>query len=209
MKEFNYFDYAKARDATWRVIADYGISSLPVDVFDLAQRMGIKVIPYSKCGALMRLMGILSFQDENDGIYIRFLGKKYIFYDDTVTSEGRMRFTIAHEIGHHVLRHVKSINPLRINFAERRRDGRPTAAEREANIFASRLLAPSIVLHELNATSPEDISRICGMSAEAAGYRAQRLASLDERDKFNTSKLEQRAAKNFEEFIKNNKLPNG
>lgn len=204
MKKFKYFDYAKARDASWRVISEYGISSLPVDVFELAHKMGIKTIPYGKCGPLLKMMGIRSLYGKSDGIYVSFFGKKYIFYDDLVTNEGRLRFTIAHEIGHHVLRHISSMHTLYAGLKQRRRDGHSDAEEREANIFASRLLAPSIVLHKMNITDAEDIARICGMSKEAAGYRARRMAELNSRDKFCISKLEQCAAEKFEDFIKNN-----
>lgn len=205
MNDFKYSNYLKARDASWRVIAENNINSLPIDVFELARKMGIKVFTYSKGRRIMRIMQIARLKSKNDALYVRFLGRKYIFYDDTVENKGRIRFTIAHEIGHHVLEHIKIGSFFLPRCAERRRGKAAGVTEREANIFASRLLAPSIVLHHLNIDTPQEIAKLCEISNEAAEYRANRMKKLNKRDKFSTSRLEQRALSCFKEFIEKQK----
>ncbi|MDD4688383.1 MAG: ImmA/IrrE family metallo-endopeptidase [Eubacteriales bacterium] len=198
-------DYGKARDASWKVISKYNITSLPVDVFDLARKMGIKVLPYSNSRLLMRLLGVYRLRKKNDGLYMRFIKRRYIFYDDSVKSQGRLRFTIAHELGHDVLGHTGRGAVMIPRCAERNREGVFGGYETEANIFASRLLAPSGVLHSMNITSAEDISQLCGISHEAATYRAERLATLNKRNMYNVSELERDAMERFKNFIESNK----
>lgn len=199
--ELGYKRYSAARDASWRVIAENNIDSLPVDVFRLAQDMGIKVVPYSKGNPLMVLLGVSRHKESNDGLYVRFLGKSYIFYDDEVSSEGRIRFTIAHEIGHHILGHIRRNLFVIPRCAERRRGGTLTVKERQANIFASRLLAPSVVLDSLNATTEEEIANLCGISKEAAEYRLNRIKKINARGRYSMSGLEKRVLDNFKHFI--------
>ena len=206
MKDLSYKNYSKARDASWRILADNNITSLPVDVSGLAQNMGIKVVPYSKGNTLMKLLGVAKLKNKNDGLYVRFLGKSYIFYDDSVTSEGRIRFTIAHELGHHSLKHIRLDMLFIPRCAQRRRGAASNAREREANIFAARLLAPSIVLHELNLKTEEEIATVCGMSKEAAQYRLNRLKELDARGRYSMSGLEKRVLDNFRDFIEKNRI---
>lgn len=204
--EFSYKRYTVARNASWRILAENNINSLPVDVFKLAQDMGIKVVPYSACGFIVKLLGVARYKENNDGLYVSFLGKNYIFYDDSVPSEGRIRFTIAHEIGHHVLGHIRLNTFFIPRCVERRRGGAPTAKEREANVFAARLLAPSVVLGELNVATEEDISQICGISKEAAQYRLNRLKKINENGRPSMSGLEKRVLDNFKDFINKNRL---
>lgn len=78
--------------------------------------------------------------------------------------------------------------------------------ETEADMFASRLLAPACVLWGLDIHSPEDISRICGISYTAAKIRAERMKILYKRNKFLTSPLEQQVYEQFKDFIQENRL---
>ncbi len=205
MDKFTYKNYTNARDASWQLIVDMGIDSLPVDVFKLAKDLGIKIIPYSKSNLAMFLIGLGMTRRKNDAMYVSLLGKKYIFYDDNVASKGRIRFTIAHEIGHHVMRHINTGFAFIPRCVERRKGFTGSVIEREANVFASRLLAPSVVLHYLGITKEEDIAKVCGMSNEAAMYRAERLKKLDQRNCYNMKEIERKVLKNFEGFINENK----
>ena len=79
-----------------------------------------------------------------------------IFYNDEIESEERKRFTIAHEIGHIVLRHK----------------GYSEINEKEADAFAAQLLLPHCILEELikrgkNVTESY-LTEKFGLSKEAA-----------------------------------------
>jgi Zn-dependent peptidase ImmA (M78 family) len=78
--------------------------------------------------------------------------------------------------------------------------------EHEANVFASRLLAPACVLWGLGVTTPEQISEICGISLTAAEFRMERMDVLYKRNKFLISLLERRVYERFLPYISKNKL---
>lgn len=204
-----YSDYQKARDKSWEIIFKYKINSLPVDLFRLAKQLKIKIISYDKGKSLIKTMG-LEDHKSNDA-FTAVIKKRYIiFYNDTVENQGRLRFTLAHELGHIVLGHVKTATVW-----NRGEDEPQSPEEIQANIFASRLLAPACVLHELNLHTHEDIAELCGLSYAAAKIRAERMETLYEREKewlqkygiscFGISEREQKALKQFDKFINNKK----
>ncbi|MCL1880546.1 MAG: ImmA/IrrE family metallo-endopeptidase [Oscillospiraceae bacterium] len=93
----------------------------------------------------------------------------------------RLKWTLAHEIGHMCLGHTKD-NP---------------AEEREANAFASELLMPELVLLELNRQLPQKLTiyelvRIFGVSQSAA---ENRLTQLQRKTEFSPALKEPLMAK--------------
>lgn len=193
-----YGIYKGLRDAAWQCLIDHKADKLPVDVVGIARESGIRVIKNSAVGELQGNESGLSFLD----------GKQwYIVYDDTNTIE-RCRFTVAHELGHIFLGHeMKQGYVARTSLV-----GIKPEIEREADMFASRILCPSCVLWALDLHTPEEISQACKVSYTAAKIRAERMAVLYERQKFLTSPLERKVLRNFKEYIKsvkNKKPPSG
>lgn len=178
----NYRKYKNARNLAWRVLIDEGITALPVDVVALCRKMGIRVQYYKPT-------------DDNDGYCTVFLGKPRIFVSSECSPE-RQRFTIAHELGHILLGHVGEAE-----LVNREPSGTDNPIERDANIFASRLLAPACVLWALDARTPEEIAKLCRISYQSASFRAKRMETLYARDKFLTSAMEQQVYAQFQEFI--------
>lgn len=187
----SYGLYKKARNASWQALIDNKIDSLPVNIVRVVQNNGIRLLKNSQANEL---------KDGESGISIFDGTQWFIVYDD-FQPIGRKRFTVAHELGHIFLGH-----PLIAGFHARTTDGRLTQTESEANIFASRFLAPACVLWGLNVHTAADISRICEISAEAAGIRAKRMAELYKRNMFLTSPLERQVYGQFKEFIEQNRL---
>ena len=186
-----YGIYKKARNASWQALIDNKVDSLPVDIVRIVQNNGIRLLKNSQANEL---------RDGESGISI-FDGKQwFIIYDDSQPI-GRKRFTVAHELGHIVVGH-----PLIAGFHARTTGGRLSQTESEANIFASRFLAPACVLWGLNVHDAADISRICEISKEAAEIRAKRMAELYKRNMFLTSPLERRVYNQFSNFIEQNRL---
>lgn len=185
-----YGIYKDTRNAAWRCLIDYNVSELPVKPSLIARAAGIKVIKNSNVHELALHESGASLLDGEQW---------YIIYDDENTRQ-RCRFTVAHELGHIFLGHE-----LRKGYHARTFDLTKPAIEQEADVFASRLLAPACVIWGLGLHNTEDIAKLCDISISAARIRAERMKILYDRNKFLTSPLEQQVYKNFEEFIKINK----
>lgn len=187
MKIINYGKYKNVRNAAWQVLIDYKINKLPVKVTNIVKQANIKLLNNSDCNFL---------KNNQLGVSIYIENEWYIIVDDTMKIE-RIRFTIAHELGHIFLGHDSLLHrtPNSI-FIEKPEE------ETEADMFAARLLAPACVLWGLHLHSASEISQICNISYEAATYRAQRMELLYKRNKFLTSQLERKVYSNFENFIK-------
>lgn len=143
--------------------------------------------------------------DGNDGYCKMYPNEPFIFVN-MLCSKNRQRFTVAHELGHIVLGHVG-----KYTLINREPSVNDNPIEAEANVFASRLLAPACVLHEIGVKSPQEISELCGISLQSAEIRFQRFLELEERNtKFIAEKgvgcyylspLEKQVANQFESFI--------
>lgn len=177
----------KARNAAWQALIDNKIDSLPVDVVKVSCDNGIRLIKNSAAQEL---------RNGESGVCISDGKQWYIVYDDSLPL-GRKRFTIAHELGHIFLQHSRAAG-----FYARTMERKTSPLEIEANIFASRFLAPACVLWAINALDAAEIARVCEISQQAAEIRAERLAVLCERGKFLTSSLERQAFAQFADFIR-------
>ncbi len=184
----NYGIYKNARNASWQCLIDYKIKELPVNIKSIAQQANIKILNNSDVNIL---------NPSENGASILRNDKWYIIIDNENTIQ-RCRFTIAHELGHIFLDH-----PLHGSHHARTIDkGRPQI-ESEADVFASRLLAPACVLWGLNLHSAEDIAKVCNISITAAKIRAERMDMLYKRQKFLTNGLERKVYEQFKNFIEN------
>lgn len=186
-----YGAYKKARNASWQALIDNKVDRLPVDIVGIVRNNGILLLKNSQAKEL---------RNEEVGISIFDGTQWFIVYDDTLPF-GRKRFTVAHELGHIFLGH-----PLIAGYHARTTYKKLPQTESEANIFASRFLAPACVLWGLNVHSAVDIAQICEISEEAAEIRAKRMDELYKRNMFLTSPLEQRVYRQFELFIEQNRL---
>lgn len=181
--------YKHARNATWQLLIDCDIRSLPINIIDVCNNSDIDVIKNSSVGELRMGEIAVSILDGD---------KWYIVYDDTMSKQ-RSRFSIAHELGHIYLGH-----PLIAGYHARTIDKSKPETEVQADIFASRFLAPACVLWGLNIHTAEDIMHICNISRQAAEIRAERMKLLYERQKFLTSPLERTVYNNFLDYINKN-----
>lgn len=198
-------NYKDSRDAAWQILIYNKITSLPVSVSEICERENIRLITYREGAPIIEQARLENNVIGNDAFSMR----KMIFYDDT-KPPSRQRFSIAHEIGHIVLH-----NPTGATVLNREMSPNDDPLEREANVFASRLLAPLCVLHFLNVRSPEEISELCNISLIASKLRYERLCAIRERDRdmcnkngygcFLLSRLEREVCGNFASYIENNK----
>lgn len=186
-----YNRYKNDRDLAWKIILDTGIRNLPVKIVRVCNSFNIKVK-----GCNMESSGKTALSP--DGGYMILINSR--------EPPKRQRFTCAHELGHILLGHVDELGKA---YRDPHKEDNPH--ETDANIFASRLLAPSIVLRDIGAFTANDISRIFDISIEAARFRAKRLELLMKREEkyletrnrscFGISRYEREVEKQFREFI--------
>ncbi len=129
----------------------YSVRCIPISGFELACKMGIKLIPYS---ALTKIQCMAATKLSDDGFYMENNpGADIIYYNDTVPYM-RLNMTLLHEIGHCVLDHK----------------GHSDEEEMEANFFAKYAAAPPPLVHHLSDKSPKAIGDAFHISYTAAIY---------------------------------------
>lgn len=193
----NYKDYQQARDAAWRILIDCGAHELPIDLNEICAHLGISVFSYRTGRSIIERHKLDRLTRRTDGFLLYLYEKPMVFFDEHCSPQ-RIRFTIAHEIGHLLLGHVHAGQVTAVN---REPDPGDDPHETAANQFAARLLAPACVLWGLNVHTPEDIARICNISQTAAEFRADRMRVLYKRQKFLTSPLERMVYNQFKDFM--------
>ena len=123
-------------DTVVALLRRHAISTVPVPVDLIATAEGVAVIEQTFTGDL-------------SGALIRSNGMSAIAVNST-HSPNRKRFTVAHELGHHMLAHKGEEDHVDWEFTVIRRDGRSSEAnnvqEVEANSFAASLLMPKAIL---------------------------------------------------------------
>lgn len=143
--------YEEIKRIVVNLFVEYEVTCVPVNAFELATKIGIKVIPYSAIPAAKR---DLLFLKSADGFCVeKEPGEWFIFYDDE-KSYGRINHTIMHEIGHIVLDHSEDSD----------------LAEKEVRFFAKYALVPPVLIHKLKLSNPEEIADVFDVSYQAACY---------------------------------------
>ena len=173
-----YEKYQDARNASWRLLIDFKITELPVKISTILKKLNINLHSYENGDALIKHLNLIDKTKNCDGFAVNIKNKYYIFYNQNCSIQ-RCRFTLAHELGHILLNHVKPNSWSTANNAPSQMD---THEETQANIFASRLLAPACVLHELKATTLKQIMVLCQISKKSAQFRLERLKLLEKRN---------------------------
>ncbi len=147
------------------------IDSLPVDVFGIAERIGVTVHekPDAKAGV--------------SGALLKIGNHFAIAYATHISSVGFQRFSVGHELGHlHIPGHADALLPTGITMHESRA-GDPSAntREREADEFAANLLMPRGLFQSAMLRVGDGLSAIlkladlCGTSTLATAIRYARL----------------------------------
>ncbi|RDY30371.1 ImmA/IrrE family metallo-endopeptidase [Lachnotalea glycerini] len=123
------------------------VQSFPIDCFEIYERYDLKAHPYS---TLKEPLKSYCYNMSDDS----FIYEHTIcFNDDDSYPIGRIRFSLMHELGHHVLKHSTN---------------RTESEEIEANTFASHILAPRLVIHYADCKNCNDVASIFDLSIEAA-----------------------------------------
>ncbi|WP_081729495.1 MULTISPECIES: ImmA/IrrE family metallo-endopeptidase [unclassified Pseudomonas] len=148
------------------ILNDHWDGFLPIDPVAIAQRLGISVFAEPELGDV----------GASGDCYFDSKGLPVIRYNP-YEAEVRQRFTIAHELGHILMGHIRPgerahRDPLRAydEYYER-------PMERQANDFAAQLLMPESVVRMVARQTPStrDIANEFHVSPEAMGYRIRNL----------------------------------
>lgn len=144
-------DYSLILKSIIDVYISSNVLSFPVDCQDLISDQGYRVYTYRqlawKSSELREMCNTYSEDSFRDGF------SKIVAYNDLLPQR-RIRFSLAHELGHIVLQHKKSTPDT----------------EKEANFFASNLLAPRMAIHYARCKNETDVAKVFELSQEAARY---------------------------------------
>lgn len=207
-----YKRYTEIRDADWQLLLDLQIKELPVKISEILTALGIKVYTYKGNYSNLASFGLEDMTKSCDAFTLRLNGKYIIFYDESKLP-ARIRFTLAHELGHIILGSgfTKTKTGMLITARNSEPAENDSPEETEANMFAARLLAPSCVLHELKLFTVEEIMKCCNITQSAAKFRLKRLMLLEERNErflrerghgcYYISSLEQKVLQQFDDYI--------
>ncbi|EFL9618700.1 ImmA/IrrE family metallo-endopeptidase [Citrobacter freundii] len=154
------------------VLDRYWDKMLPVDPLKIAEAWGARV----------KALEDSDFNNEGlSGLAVIKNGEPRIYFDSN-EHPNRQRFTIAHELGHHVLGHTKDGEYHR----DRARDyytGAPLFSERQANQFAAALLMPkNAILHYVERVGIEstlELAKIFNVSEAAMRWRLKEIGVFE------------------------------
>lgn len=142
-------DYNKIVTATIEVFQRCDIHSFPIDCGDLLKHYGYRLFSYKELQNLNPELYNLSLEYSEDAFQT---GTSKIIAYNPDRPRGRIRFSLMHELGHHVLDHNRESEQN----------------EKEANSFASHILAPRMAIHYSRCKNANDVARLFDMSFEAA-----------------------------------------
>ena len=158
-----------------------GITSLPIDPAQLARKSGVRLVRYStyveKTGDTELLC--------SDGVLLKGANPPIIVYNEKISSTGRQRWTLIHELCHYWLGH---------DMSDRK-------TEQEVERMTAALISPAVVLHLCGVKSANDVAEICGISAEAAKIRFDEIERKRRAMTFMQTEEDIRTAKQFLPFI--------
>lgn len=165
-------NYAHAEIQAYKILIENGITELPVSVTKIIKKFkNLKIKKYStiakKYGTSVDEVSTL--YDSNDACctYRKTHNQYLIAYNDTIKSKQRIRFSLAHELGHYILKHNEITH--KTSFARNSlSDADYQIFELEANCFARALLAPPIILKDFENFTPRIIEEVCGLSKQAS-----------------------------------------
>ena len=160
-------------------LAATGEPRFPVDVISIAKGVGRQL------GWSDEIVEVLSddIPTFEGGLFSIGAGRWAVIYNKAISSEGRIRFTLAHELGHFLL-HLGTQDSFECSEAAVLLTGsREQQIEVEADAFASQLLMPLPQFRAMTETARVDLevlsnaSRLFGVSLTSACLRWIRATS--------------------------------
>jgi Zn-dependent peptidase ImmA (M78 family) len=146
-------DFKEAEKAAYNLIEEFGLDKPPIDPVALAEALGVKVY----------------FAEFDEGDIAGFYDAEEVaIYVNKDEYPARQTFTIAHELGHHLLhREWANSTDYKVLLRESRDGDLPKDPyEQEADAFAAHLLVPRHMLRSYSPyASTSDLTRLFMVSA--------------------------------------------
>lgn len=171
-------NYTAVQEKIAEIFMECQVRSFPIDCFDILSSYGYRVYSYQELDErnhevyeMCRTYSEEAFHEKSG---------KIVAYNE-LRPIGRIRFSLMHELGHILLRH-------------------PTGAdcyEKEANYFASHILAPRIAIHYAGCRNSPETARCFNMTLEAAGYAFQDYRRWRRAAVYQMSMVDQRLYQHF------------
>ena len=158
-----------------KFLLENSIRSLPVDPAKLALDAGWKLRTYSRTGEKYPVRATAAevgdmFGSDDAFSFINRRGTPVIVYNDRISSQARISWSIAHEIGHIMLGHFRDFDMSAMNAAQLRR------LDSEADAFTANLLAPACIVDALKKPLHSGQRHIFGISERGWEVRLSMLA---------------------------------
>ncbi len=147
-------DYYKATNMAYITLQALNITTLPITITSAITRFPyLRIVPYSKFCKFHKINWgeFMSTNVSERGFIYREGKKAIIYYNDREKTE-IVRFTLAHELGHYMLRHVDE----------------NSATDKEANCFARNFLCPIPITDHLRLNTVEECCNVFDISPVAA-----------------------------------------
>lgn len=195
-------DFYFATKRAYEFLIELEITSLPVDPFNIVKRFedSWHLLSWSELKLSTREDDPLNIKRDNaeaKTIIIRGTNEYLIVYDDTINSPERIRWTIAHEIGHIVLGHLVNYEATALNRRGLTKS-QYGVLETEAHWFAEGILAPNFLISLFAINTIEEISFLCDISKKAG---TKVLKHIQKNNFKNDSVLEKTLLRNFYNFF--------
>ncbi|MFP1694826.1 ImmA/IrrE family metallo-endopeptidase [Gardnerella greenwoodii] len=142
----------------YSIYDDYGINKFPIDEKELCRKMKIALVPYS---AFSDEAKKLLQKKSNHAFFVKESKENppMIYYNDAFGSEGAIRFSVFHEIGHYIC------------------EDEDDSKDDLADYFARHFMCPTAYLMLKGIESPNEIVAFCGVSFEAACNASANIAN--------------------------------
>ena len=207
---YDTINYEEIKNKAYDFLIDYADGLLPIKLTKMIEQIdNLMLLKYSDF-AKMHKIAISEAADllQSDDGALWYDCKREIYillYNDTITNKERIRFTIAHELGHYALKHNEKTEKTIVSRYSLP-DSEYDFFEREANFFAKHLLVPFPVLGNytqlFHSMSNDFIQEIFDVSYTVACYVIDNLKKMYS---FGLVKEAHKVEKKFADYIKTDK----
>lgn len=177
----DYPRYAYARQRAYRLLCELEIDKLPVDPWIVAAALpNVHICKWTvlrdNCGDDDPLFIDKEGADAKTQ-HLRGRADYLVVYDDRVENYQRVRWTIAHELGHIVLGHLTSFDATALCRGSLT-EVEYKVLEREADTFAVTYLLMTIINRLPSIRTKADFMELCDLSGEASDNCMEELRLL-------------------------------
>ena len=166
------------KECVYNTLVLYGIPSLPVKIGSIIRNIKyIKLITYSsqikKHDITYEELILNAETKDSYAVWNSVIDRYCIYYNDiepNIVNSNRVRWNLAHELGHIMLRHHEKAGIEKL-YRKGLDDATYKQLENEADYFAQLILVPHVVLYAFRVRNSNDIRYLCKISDPASKRR--------------------------------------